>query len=377
MRTDTDTSHVACRFWPMIPLITALVTFAPVWISGEWMPWISAATATLLSGFSVAWLVSRLRAAESIQGMEMPPDATDEQATAAVSNLLHHILPAWQHHIGIVKSQTQGAIDQLTSSFASVLQHFDQAGIGSGQVTGTKSNASEPMSLLALCERELQPVVSSLMGVIDGKDALLSKVSSLATKTLELQSMATDVRSIAAQTNLLALNAAIEAARAGESGRGFSVVAAEVRALSQRSAETGKKMAERVEHIGSIMQITLDVAQESTAADKHAVTLSGELVDHVLSHVRKLGASADSMHQHGLFVRQEVERLLMAMQFQDRISQILTSLDSNMDRMHQTLAQAQSGSLPTPEDWLTDMNQNAAMQEQVFVPGGRPVRHTR
>lgn len=292
-----------------------------------------------------------------------------------MSNLLYHILPAWQHHIGVVKSQTQSAIDQLTSSFASVLQHFDQAGIGSGQATGTKSNASEPMSLLALCERELQPVVASLMGVIEGKDALLGKVSNLATKTLELQSMATDVRSIASQTNLLALNAAIEAARAGEFGRGFSVVAAEVRSLSQRSAETGKQMAERVEHIGSIMRTTLDVAQEATAADKHAVTLSGELVDHVLSHVRKLGASAESMHQHGLLVRQEVERLLIAMQFQDRISQILASLDSNMDRMHQTLAHAQYGDLPTPEDWLAEMNQNAAMEEQVFVPGGSPVRN--
>lgn len=373
----SDTNHVVSRLWPLLPLATALVTFAPVWLSGAWTPWISATIATLLSGFSVAWLVSRLRAVENIQAMETQPDAADGQANAAVADLLQNILPAWQHHIGIVKSQTQNAIDQLTSSFASVLQHFDQAGIGSGQITGTQSNASEPMSLLALCERELQPVVASLMGVIEGKDALLGKVSNLATNTLELQSMATDVRSIAAQTNLLALNAAIEAARAGESGRGFSVVAAEVRSLSQRSAETGKQMAERVEHIGSIMRTTLDIAQEATAADKHAVTLSGELVDHVLSHVRKLGASADSMHQHGLLVRQEVERLLIAMQFQDRISQILASLDNNMDRMHQTLAHAQYGDLPTPEDWLAEMNQNATMEEQVFVPGGSPARHPR
>lgn len=360
------------RLWPLLPIAIALVTLVPLWVSGAWVIWMSSATATLFSAMAVASLVSRLRTATNEARLHdaTASNAIGANAHSAIATLLQHVISAWQQHVGLVKSQTERAIGDLTNSFASVLQHFDLAGIGAGPSTGVKSNAADPMSLLALCERELQPVVSSLTGVIEGKDALLAKISNLANESLALQTMATEVRSIAAQTNLLALNAAIEAARAGEYGRGFSVVAAEVRALSQRSAETGKQMAERVAEITATMRSTLDTAQQATAADKQAVALSGELVDHVLSHVRKMGASADSMQQHGLAVRQEVERLLVAMQFQDRVSQILSGLDHDMGRMRQTLSyEPHDPVLPSADEWLAGLNKTARMNEQIIVRG--------
>jgi len=113
--------------------------------------------------------------------------------------------------VGLVKTQTETAVTQLTGSFAQVLEQFDLAGIGGASSIGA-SSANNTISLLDLCERELQPVVLSLTNVIDSKDALLVNIRNLAQETLELQAMAAEVRSIAAQTNLLALNAAIEAA---------------------------------------------------------------------------------------------------------------------------------------------------------------------
>jgi methyl-accepting chemotaxis protein len=140
-----------------------------------------------------------------------------------------------------------------------------------------------------------------------------------------------------------------------------------VRMLSQRSAETGKRIGERVGQIATIMKTTMANAEEATLQDTRAVSLSGDLVEHVLGHVRKLGAAADTMHKHGMVVRTEVEKLLMAMQFQDRVSQILSGLDNNMALMHQTLEQPSATGLPQSDEWLEALNQAANMNDQLYT----------
>lgn len=362
---DPVRPHSSAWAWLLAALAIALTAAMPL-LSGEyWVQWASVAGVSVLAFATVGGLVAQVSAANArtAQAQAQAGDVA-QQAAQEVTGLLRDVLPAWQHHVESVKTQTEGAVVQLTTSFATVLQQFDLAGIG-GASGG--NDAANTIGLLALCEHELQPVVLSLTNVIEGKDALLVNIRNLARETLELQAMAAEVRSIAAQTNLLALNAAIEAARAGESGRGFAVVASEVRMLSQRSAETGRRIGERVGQIGAIMNATMGAAEAANIEDKHAVSLSGELVEHVLGHVRKLGASADAMHKHGMVVRSEVEKLLVAMQFQDRVSQILSGVDNNMALMHQTLADAQTQALPTSDDWLDALNQAANMNDQLYT----------
>jgi methyl-accepting chemotaxis protein len=264
--------------------------------------------------------------------------------------------------VDIVKEQTEAAVLQLTISFSQVIDRFDHSGIGTG--LGPPKGAGEGVDLLAQCQRELKPVVASLGAVIEGKDVMLANIRSLAKETLELQSMATEVRSIAAQTNLLAINAAIEAARAGESGRGFAVVAAEVRKLSQRSAETGSRIAERVAQIGAIMTSTMQAAEVATVADKEVVSVAGNVVEEVLNHIESMALSADSMRRNGKIVRAEVEKLMMALQFQDRVSQILTSVKTDMDRLQATLEQADEVGIPSPDEWMGVFSQTYAMTDQ-------------
>lgn len=347
--------------WLLTPVASVALASTPWWSADVWLQGLALGGVGLLSAALVGALRARTRhPAQAPEAHAQPgKKTTDPTLHASLGTLLRTLLPTWQGHVDDAQRQTEQAITQLTTSFAHVLQQFDLAGIATGSGA---AHAGRSIGLLSVCERELQPVVTSLTEVIESKDAMLTNIHQLASQTKELQAMAAEVSSIAAQTNLLAINAAIEAARAGESGRGFAVVAAEVRKLSQRSADTGKSIAQRVGQIAAIMDATMASASTAHVQDKHVVSMSGHVVDDVLGHVKKLGTASDTMHHHGLIVRQEVEKLLIAMQFQDRVSQMLSAVTGDILRLQ--------GALESPHatlnahDWMESFAATFTMQDQ-------------
>lgn len=352
----------AASRWPWLLAPAGLVLLAALPLAWP-SPW---ASVLVMAGVGTVALTLAWRLGTRPQPLPAgPQDAQDTHlAQAPVVQLLQTVLPAWQHHVTLVRTQTEEAVTQLTGSFAMVLEQFDQAGIGSGAA----GRGSESLVLLGQCERQLQPVVGALEHVVQGKDALMGSVRSLAAETQGLGEMAAEVGRIAAQTNLLAINAAIEAARAGESGRGFAVVAAEVRKLSQSSGDTGRRIQAQVDRVRQLMEQTLHAAQSTHAQDKETVSSSGAVVQDVLQHVRTMGQAADSMQTHGSAVRQEVEKLLMAMQFQDRVSQILQGVHEDMQRMQRSLAAAPHDPLPDGTAWMSRFSKTYTMADQHLPP---------
>ena len=350
-------------FWLSTPPLCVVLAGLPVWLQQPFLLWFTLPLLALLS-CALVWRLFAGRRTQAQNAADAAP-LQAEQARLQLQVLLAAVLPAWKHHAESARQQMETAIVQMGNSLAAVLQQFDQAGIGHTQAEGPHSTTE----LLDLCERELQPVVSSLNDLIEGKEAMVGNIRTLADETQALRSMAGEVTSIAWQTNLLALNAAIEAARAGSAGRGFAIVATEVRNLSKRSSDTGKQMETRVEQISNIMGSTSESVQEANEHDKQAIALSSNLVGDVLHHVRILGDSADSMREHGLVVRTEVEKLLMAMQFQDRVSQVLQSVIDDMERLLQQLRDGDSAAMPDPHEWLQKLRGTYSMEEQHLAHG--------
>jgi methyl-accepting chemotaxis protein len=201
--------------------------------------------------------------------------------------------------------------------------------------------------------------------MIDSKDELLHCIRDMARSTADMHTMATEVRQIAAQTNLVALNAAIEAARVGEAGRGFAVVAEEVRRLSRSSAETGKNITERVAQIGDVVKQALSAADRATINDKKVLEVSGAVVGDVLSHVETMGDAATKMREHGNVIRNDVENLLVSLQFQDRISQVLQVVSADIQRMQDAMRQIGDGILPDTESWMNELQSTYTMTDEL------------
>lgn len=279
--------------------------------------------------------------------------------------LLVNVLPIWLDHIGTARSQVEEAITQLAVSFSSITGQFEAAGFSGANgaaAAGSDAGVNQTLSLLTLCERQLQPMISAMTRILDSKSMLMSSVNDLSVVTSELQTMASAVGHIAMQTNLLAINAAIEAAHAGDTGRGFAVIAKEIRLLSQASAQTGKQITERMAAVSTLMKSTIAAASHAAADDKLAIELSTHVVEDVLSHVRELGVSADKMRGQGSIICADVENLLVNLQFQDRVNQIIGTVDGDIRRLQGVVETDQP--VPSADEWMVGLQQNYTMNEQ-------------
>ncbi|WP_339937856.1 methyl-accepting chemotaxis protein [Undibacterium luofuense] len=177
------------------------------------------------------------------------------------------------HAIGSDVSECSGELAQHTESQKGSLE---QTASSMEQITvAVQHNAAN--------SREASEVAIRSAGLADTSGRAVQKVVQTMGAIRHSSSRIADIISvidgIAFQTNILALNAAVEAARAGDQGRGFSVVASEVRALAQRSASAAKEIKELIQH--SVEQ----VEQGAELVDE-----AGQSMDELVSGVKKVAA---------------------------------------------------------------------------------------
>lgn len=292
------------------------------------------------------------------------------------------VVPVWTGHIEASRSQMESAVSSLAERFSGIVDKLDHAVMASSAATQSIEDRDNGLvAVFAASEKELGSVVASLESAVSSKAAMLEKIQSLEQFIHELQEMAADVAGIAAQTNLLALNAAIEAARAGEMGRGFAVVAKEVRMLSNRSGEAGKRISEKVGLISAAIIATCQAAEESMQQENISMRASEAVINTVLTDFRgvtdALVHSSILLKDESIGIKSEVGEALVQLQFQDRVSQIMTHVKHNIellpDFLEQNYRQFEQGHVLQPLDSMTllaDLEKTYAMAEERAIHSG-------
>ena len=297
---------------------------------------------------------------------DVPAIASAE--SPAFESLCQQTFPLWRRHVESARSTTENSVTELTVRFAELVQRL-QTAVAASNSTGEDGAAEDDIvKTFAGAEAALKSVIECLRSTQNGRAQILEQVRVLTTYTEELKTMSSQVATIAEQTNLLALNAAIEAARAGDAGRGFAVVADEVRKLSTMSSETGTSMSAKVNVINDAIANAFKGAEQSAVEDGEILNRSETSVTEVLSTfsrvVDNLVTSKNIMQEEGEGIRCEIEDMLVALQFQDRTSQILSHVCTNLEDLENILAQPDGATQLDTEGWLATMEQGYATTEE-------------
>lgn len=291
------------------------------------------------------------------------------------------IAPVWTGQIENSRQQMETAISELSQRFSGIVDKLDNTVQMTDTATSSIGDADSGLvAVFAKSEQQLGAVVSSLESSMSSKNEMLGKVQTLDQFTKELQQMAADVAQIAWQTNLLAINAAIEAAHAGETGRGFSVLAQEVRKLSGLSGDTGRRITEKVGLINTAIAEARHTAETSTEAERRSMDGSRETIAAVLGELRgvteALVASTSLLKDESLGIKAEIGEALVQLQFQDRVSQIMSHVKHNIELLPGVLDDnrrqfEQQGALQPlqAQGLLAELEKTYAMRDERRVHG--------
>ena len=348
MNTNKQQAH----YWiyPLLPAV--LGALSVLLVAGMGVLSLAAASMLIAAGVVSGMLLAKRNASAMQAALDEREQTLREQFHSEIEaffgglgELESAITSLWVKQIETGRSQTEQAIFELTSRFSGIVVKLDETVKASSLSAESADSSQGLVAVFNNSETQLQSVIGSLLEVIGRGNNLLKEVGNLVPFIDELKGMAATVDNIAGQTNLLALNAAIEAARAGESGRGFAVVADEVRGLSNKSGESGKKIAEMVLTISTAIAAAFESAKKSSEQDAAAKSRAESAIHEVLNNFRlvtkDLADAAAILRASSEGIKGEVAESLVQLQFQDRVSQILCHVKDNINAFPAYLQQGE------------------------------------
>lgn len=227
---------------------------------------------------------------ENVAATSQQLSAASEEVSAAaeeVGNTIEEVSQTAQNQFDSIKV-SRGIMDTMVGNIKNVTANIDNINISS---KNTLDSAQEGI----LSSKD---AVAKMNNLKISTEKAAEEIFKLDEASKEIEKIVVTISDIAEQTNLLALNAAIEAARAGEAGRGFSVVAEEVRKLAEQSGQSSRQIAELISNIQYEIDETVKAMESNNRevdSGVHSVTESSNKFSDILNEINNIVNQIDEV----------------------------------------------------------------------------------
>jgi methyl-accepting chemotaxis protein len=317
-------------FWPVLLLPIAVLI---VWL---W-PGLPAAIGVLLM-ITAAWLFTALKFAAVAASTEEEGERVDAGRLQADMQRLSTVMEQdikqqydfLQNELNQIQELQGNAIASLVNSFTGLEdQSRNQEALVTGIIERISKQTENGVGIGALTQEAIKIIqlfVESIVTMRDSSNELVARLNEMNDQVNAVEKLLGEIDGISSQTNLLALNAAIEAARAGEAGRGFAVVADEVRALSQRSDHFSNEIRHQYTLTRESMERAGIVVGQMASRDMNITLDSKERIEELMQEVEDVNASmADRLGEVSVIsesISQDVALAVQSLQFEDMTRQL-------------------------------------------------------
>jgi methyl-accepting chemotaxis protein len=232
------------------------------------------------------------------------------------------------------RSLISEAVGKLSMSFDGMTRYSRQQGDAVSRIIGRSEGDGIDMQGFAQdAGQQMQRLVEALEHVSGTTVETVENVDVMAQHLDGIFALLEDVKSISDQTNLLALNAAIEAARAGEAGRGFAVVADEVRNLSERSTAFNEQIRKLVNSSRDAIVRVRDLASNDRNRSRNARDESARLLERLSGMNTAMTSGVQQIASHSSAIDASVGEAVRSLQFEDIVTQSLDTVSRHLDRL--------------------------------------------
>lgn len=270
---------------------------------------------------------------ESLKGVAEDFDQAIDHESEVIKEELVQVKELIAEAIETLNNSFSDLHDQTNAEYKLVLSLLENLG---GDASSKHMSVQRFSSEIKVV---LQYLIDLLTAASQRSTQTVDKIDDMVGQIEAIFTLLEDVKGIADQTNLLALNAAIEAARAGEAGRGFAVVADEVRKLSLNSNQLNEQIRKQAEKArGTVDQVRSIVSETANKDMEHAVS-SQTKVDGMLNDLEEMnsGISENLGDVSGIIseIEVSVSNAMRSLQFEDIVRQLVDQAINHLENLNE------------------------------------------